>query len=979
MHGQNVGINTDGSSPDASAILDLKASDRGLLIPRVSLTNVNNPSPVSPPVATGLLVYNTNPSVTGGSGTGFYYWNGSQWIRLDNSNGDWRLTGNAGTSPASNFLGTTDAQPLVIRTNNTERMRVATTGNVGIGISNPTERLTIAGNIGIQASVGSFVGTLDNYRLELRVNNQPTLVLNAPGSGMINPDWSIHRGGGDQRGLHAVDLQSARSSSSQVASGQYSVIVGGQNNTVNNIYGAILGGYQNSVSTMYSVVAGGNQNSISGAAGLGYSFIGGGNGNSVTHNIAVVVGGSGNQANNGAAFIGGGSGNIANGHTTVICGGIGNQANGNWSVVGGGQTNRAEGIYSTVSGGAANHAVGAYSAIAGGYYLRVGDRSFGFSGQTAITETNLTSFSNIAAFVDVDLWLYNRDNTARQLRFYVPTTNNLGAANYTAFRAATSQSANIIYTLPSSLTPSSSVASGVLQSDASGNLSWVSPTALVGVNSWSISGNSGTNPTSNFLGTIDNQPLIIRTFNIERMRISSSGNVGIGVSTPIAPLHVGVTARFDDNVTLGDAPSDQLSINAGTVTLPNIPTGLTTDAILLRDPGTNSVRLMGPTAFISAHAWSLTGNTVSGINFIGTNNAQPLRFRTDGTDRMIITETGFVGINDNSPNERLIVGGNIGLRSGNPTFVGTLDNQRLELRVANQPSLILNQSGTSAPAWSIQRDLAGNTRGLHAIDLQMSRNLPTQVASGDYSVISGGDCNRASGSYSTTSGGRLNSANADYTVVCGGRNNTVNGEYSCIVGGHSNSTNAAYVMIYGENVQVTSPETHRVYFFGDGVNFNPSGFLVINRLDGDYPIHVGTNASNGNGAYLSAGGVWTNASSRLKKERFLKLNESEILEKIKSLPVEGWYYKGTNEFHIGPYAEDFYEHFGTGDLDNLQSRSYLASSDVAGVGLLGIKALANKVDMYEQKLKELQAYQEKVKELQERIRELENLLKTLNK
>ena len=40
----------------------------------------------------------------------------------------WALTGNAGTAPATNFLGTTDAQPLVIRSNNVERARVLSSG-----------------------------------------------------------------------------------------------------------------------------------------------------------------------------------------------------------------------------------------------------------------------------------------------------------------------------------------------------------------------------------------------------------------------------------------------------------------------------------------------------------------------------------------------------------------------------------------------------------------------------------------------------------------------------------------------------------------------------------------------------------------------------------------------------------------------------------------------------------------------------------
>jgi hypothetical protein len=58
---------------------------------------------------------------------------------------DWRLIGNAGTNPATSFLGTTDSQPLVIRTNGAEVMRVTTGGNVGIATASPAQRLDVAG------------------------------------------------------------------------------------------------------------------------------------------------------------------------------------------------------------------------------------------------------------------------------------------------------------------------------------------------------------------------------------------------------------------------------------------------------------------------------------------------------------------------------------------------------------------------------------------------------------------------------------------------------------------------------------------------------------------------------------------------------------------------------------------------------------------------------------------------------------------
>ncbi len=77
LHAQ-VGIGT--TNPEASSVLDISATDKGVLVPRVSLIDVNNTAtPISLP-ARGLLVWNTNASVTGGNGEGFYFFNGAQWM-----------------------------------------------------------------------------------------------------------------------------------------------------------------------------------------------------------------------------------------------------------------------------------------------------------------------------------------------------------------------------------------------------------------------------------------------------------------------------------------------------------------------------------------------------------------------------------------------------------------------------------------------------------------------------------------------------------------------------------------------------------------------------------------------------------------------------------------------------------------------------------------------------------------------------------
>jgi trimeric autotransporter adhesin len=76
-----VSITTDGSSPDPSSMLDVKSSNKGMLVPRVALTSINNPSPITSP-AVGLLVYNTATTGTPPDNVtqGFHYWNGTRWM-----------------------------------------------------------------------------------------------------------------------------------------------------------------------------------------------------------------------------------------------------------------------------------------------------------------------------------------------------------------------------------------------------------------------------------------------------------------------------------------------------------------------------------------------------------------------------------------------------------------------------------------------------------------------------------------------------------------------------------------------------------------------------------------------------------------------------------------------------------------------------------------------------------------------------------
>jgi len=193
--GQNVGIGT--ATPNASAKLDIVDVNRGILLPRVALTATNVQAPVTSP-ANWLVVFNTNVSAPGAFAVseGLYYWDGTllRWVRIGSgaaASNDWALLGNAGTVANTNFVGTTDAVDFVTRTNNTEKMRVTSAGNVGIGTTTPISRLSIGGNTTIGATYAP-------------TNAAPTNGLRVEGQTVINK-----ASGEDSRDIFSVHTSAA--------------------------------------------------------------------------------------------------------------------------------------------------------------------------------------------------------------------------------------------------------------------------------------------------------------------------------------------------------------------------------------------------------------------------------------------------------------------------------------------------------------------------------------------------------------------------------------------------------------------------------------------------------------------------------------------------------------------------------------------------------------------------------------------------
>lgn len=125
---QALGLNNP--IPDASSILDMVATDRGVLIPRMSEAQKDAIAAVN-----GLLVYQTDGT------PGFYFYNGTVWKSLFSDNTAWGLNGNSGTG-GSNFIGTSDNAAFDIRSG---------TGAISIGTDAFDKTITLGNTSGATA------------------------------------------------------------------------------------------------------------------------------------------------------------------------------------------------------------------------------------------------------------------------------------------------------------------------------------------------------------------------------------------------------------------------------------------------------------------------------------------------------------------------------------------------------------------------------------------------------------------------------------------------------------------------------------------------------------------------------------------------------------------------------------------------------------------------------------------------------------
>ncbi len=175
-----VGIGT--TTPNSDALLDVDATTikGGVLMPRIELTSTTSAFPLVNHVA-GMTLYNT-ATTTGATAVkpGYYYNNGVRWLRLvteaDVDTKAWSTEGNAGTTAGTNFIGTTDNQAMVVKTNNVNRFRLTETGslrsyNTGTA-AEPVYSWTDASGTGIWRpgtnNIGFSTNAIERFRIDFR-------------------------------------------------------------------------------------------------------------------------------------------------------------------------------------------------------------------------------------------------------------------------------------------------------------------------------------------------------------------------------------------------------------------------------------------------------------------------------------------------------------------------------------------------------------------------------------------------------------------------------------------------------------------------------------------------------------------------------------------------------------------------------------------------------------------------------------------
>jgi len=159
-----------------SAILELNSAKQGLLLPRLTDTIAINTA-IGTDVVDGMIIY-LNGTVAANNGV--YMRKAGAWVKIASAAdaaANWGLTGNAGSNPTTNYIGTSDAQKLSIRANATEAISVQTDGQLQFKNVTATTTDAALDVLIIQADGTIVKKSLPAYAFKALLTNVSTSVL----------------------------------------------------------------------------------------------------------------------------------------------------------------------------------------------------------------------------------------------------------------------------------------------------------------------------------------------------------------------------------------------------------------------------------------------------------------------------------------------------------------------------------------------------------------------------------------------------------------------------------------------------------------------------------------------------------------------------------------------------------------------------------------------------------------------------------
>jgi hypothetical protein len=267
----------------------------------------------------------------------------------------WKLGGNAGTTPGTDFLGTSDNTALELKVNGLRALRIEPQGD------SPN---LIGGSAANSIGPGVTGATIGGGGGAPGTENKVTGGLGTVGGGWQNTAGGSATVPGGQGNSAGGNYSAAGGGFFNAASGEKSVVGGGDHNTASGQNSAVAGGQYNTATGPWSVLAGGSYNAADGNS----NAVGGGYNNLASDLYSTVGGGYHNGATGQDSTVAGGAENSAGNTYSAVGGGFNNQASGAYAIVGGGQDNRAGALDATVAGGRGNWATGNYSTVPGGIF-----------------------------------------------------------------------------------------------------------------------------------------------------------------------------------------------------------------------------------------------------------------------------------------------------------------------------------------------------------------------------------------------------------------------------------------------------------------------------------------------------------------------------------------------------------------------------------------------------------------------------------